>query len=70
MHTWNHRAFPAIERLKQIAGALTASIRMLPLSPQSLSVQAFGVREPLAAVPPKVLHRMCVHARWKQVYTV
>ena len=41
-------AVPATERLKQIAGAHTAAIRMLRLPP----LEALGVREPLAAMPP------------------
>ena len=40
-------AVPATERLKQIAGAHTAAIRMLPLPPQSPGVWSM---EPLAAM--------------------
>ena len=40
-------AVPATERLKQIAGAHTAAIRMLPLPPQS---PGFWSMKPLAAM--------------------
>ena len=52
LYTWSRRAFTAIERLKQIAGAHTAAIPRIACCVLRHSVQAFWSREPLAAMQP------------------